>query len=523
MNIGMFLEMAAQSDGGRIAITCNGHSLTYRELFQAAQRAAADIKSSGCEYVGLLDVSGMATPIALFAAAYAGVPYVPINYRLTSAEQTALLTRIQPVYLITAAEYCAIYSKNPKISPRETTAFVKKAMGHSQVGSDEIEPQNTTVEPNAIALQIFTSGTTGKPKAAVLRHQHLVSYILASVEFASAPAQELTLVSVPPYHIAGIAVLLSSVYAGRRIQLLPAFDAAAWLRLCQQEAVTNAFIVPTMLKRIIDSMVQQELTGADFPSLRALAYGGGKMPYPVILEALRLFPDVEFTNAYGLTETSSTTTLLGPENHRQAFSSQDPTIRRRLNSVGVPLPGIEISIRDSAGRTLKAGNSGEVYVRGEQVAGEYLEKGSLLNSEGWFPTQDLGYLDDAGYLFLNGRADDIIVRGGENISPGEIEATLLEHPAVEDSAVVAIPSAQWGEAIAAVVVLKPELEVAAEALQALIKAKLRSSRVPEIIQFVDELPYNEMGKLLRREVKARLSSEHKKWLLVVQAELLQLN
>ena len=231
------------------------------------------------------------------------------------------------------------------------------------------------------------------------------------------------------------------------------------------------------------------------------------MPQPVIERAMRLFPETSFTNAYGLTETSSTIALLGPDDHRAAAASDDPAVRRRLVSVGQPLPSVEVQIRDEDGKPAPAGVRGEICVRGEQVSGEYLGRGSSLGSDGWFPTRDGGWLDDEGYLFVEGRIDDVIVRGGENMSPGEIEEVLLEHPAVADAAVVGVPSEQWGEAVAAAVVRRAGQEASEAELQDWVKERLRSSRTPEKIAFLEELPYNETGKLLRRVVRAELSGE----------------
>ena len=216
-----------------------------------------------------------------------------------------------------------------------------------------------------------------------------------------------------------------------------------------------------------------------------------------------MFPETDFTNAYGLTETSSTITVLGPDEHRLAAASNDESVRRRLVSVGVPLPGIELEIRDDEGALQPTGERGEIYVRGEQVSGEYEGRGSVVDSDGWFPTRDAGFVDGEGFLFIDGRADDVIVRGGENMSPGEIEDVLLEHPAVSDAAVVGIPSEEWGEAVVAALVISDAVTTAE--LQAWVKERMRSSRVPERLEFWDELPYNETGKLLRRVVKERLA------------------
>jgi acyl-CoA synthetase (AMP-forming)/AMP-acid ligase II len=231
------------------------------------------------------------------------------------------------------------------------------------------------------------------------------------------------------------------------------------------------------------------------------------MPLPVIERAMRRLPQVDFTNAYGLTETSSTIALLGPEEHRAAAASADAGARRRLASVGRVLPGVEVEIRDPDGKPVAAGERGEIHVRGEQVAGEYLERGSQLGPGGWFATRDGGSLDAEGFLFVEGRIDDVIVRGGENLSPGEIEEVLLAHAAVADCAVVGVPDEQWGEAVAAVVVPRAGASVSAQELRDWVRARLRSSRAPERIEFRDRLPYNETGKLVRRRLRAELAGD----------------
>ena len=229
------------------------------------------------------------------------------------------------------------------------------------------------------------------------------------------------------------------------------------------------------------------------------------MPLAVIERALELFPDVAVANAYGLTETSSTIALLGPEEHRTAAASSDTSVRRRLASVGRALPGVEIEVRDEEGKPLAPGAPGEVYARGPQVSGEYLARASQLDPQGWLATRDGGFLDEEGYLFLQGRIDDLIVRGGENLSPGEIEDVLLEHPSVAVCAVVGIADVEWGEAVAAVVVLAEGASASEDELRAWVRERLRSSRVPSRVVFRRELPYNETGKLLRRVLRAELA------------------
>jgi acyl-CoA synthetase (AMP-forming)/AMP-acid ligase II len=437
VNIALLLEMAADAFGERRAVG----DMTYADLHAAATKAAADIDGPHV----VLDVNSPAIPIGLFGAAIAGVPFVPLNYRLTQAE----------------------------IADR------RAALEAAAPGDD-------------VAVLLFTSGTTGPPKAAVLKHEHLSSYILGTVEFMGADEDEAALISVPPYHVAGIAAVLSSVYAGRRIVYLPQFSPEGWVEEALAEGVTHAMVVPTMLGRILNVLEQQR---EELPALRHLSYGGGRMPIAVIERAMALLPDAGFVNAYGLTETSSTISVLTPDDHREAFRSDDPAVRARLGSVGQPLPHLEVEIHD-----------GEVWVRGEQVSGEYLGKGSTLTEDGWYRTNDAGRIDDDGYLYIEGRLDDVIVRGAENLSPGEIEDTLLEHPAVAEAAVVGIPSEEWGEAVAAVIVLADGKRVTEAELQDFVRARLRSARTPERVEFRSELPYNETGKLLRRVLKAELTA-----------------
>jgi acyl-CoA synthetase (AMP-forming)/AMP-acid ligase II len=255
-----------------------------------------------------------------------------------------------------------------------------------------------------------------------------------------------------------------------------------------------------MLAKITEHL--GETATADVPTLRSLAYGGAKMPIPVLERAIRMFPAVDFVNAYGLTETSSTIAVLGPDDHRAALQG-DPVARARLGSAGRLLPGVQVQIRGPDG-ALPAGAAGDIHVRGEQVSGEYRGAGSVLDDDGWFATRDRGWVDDDGYLFVEGRTDDTIIRGGENIAPAEIEDVLLEHPAVAEAAVVGMPDEHWGQDIAAAVVFRPGRTVAAEELRQWVRARLRGSKTPALIVVRDALPQTGTGKVLRRELLADL-------------------
>jgi fatty-acyl-CoA synthase len=496
LNIGMLLEMAADGMGGRVAVGSADGGTTYARLLDDARRLAGLLGRSGAERLVLVDVNSDIVPTLLFGAALAGIPFVPINYRLADDQLAALLARSAPALAVVED---AVRRRAGAVDGIEYVGA-----GELKARLADAEPADPGfVDPDGITVLLFTSGTTGDPKAAVLRHRHLTSYVLSTVEFMGADPAHAGLVSVPPYHIAGMATILTAVYGGRRLLYLPTFDPAAWVDLARDEAVTHAMVVPTMLGRILDVAEER---GESLPGLVHLAYGGGRMPVPVVERALTVLPHVGLVNAYGLTETSSTVSVLDPEDHRAAFASDDPAVRARLGSVGRPLPSLEVEIRDPFGKAVPPGERGEIFVRGEQVAGEYLGRRAVLTDDGWFPTNDGGWIDEAGYLFVEGRLDDVIVRGGENISPGEVEDVLLGHPAVAEVGVVGVPDDEWGETVAAAVVLAAGAEATAEELAEWVRARLRSARTPTLIEIRSALPYNDTGKLLRRVLKAELAA-----------------
>ena len=478
MNIHLLLQMASEAMGYREAIVCGDRRMTFEELGAAAMSVAAKVKSG--EKVAYLAEGHPAFPAALFGAALAGTPFVSLNYRLSREQLDAQIVRITPAQFITDTD---VTGDGMTVLSPEAAIIGENVQGEA--------PD----EDGAVAVELFTSGTTGEPKSAILRHANLMAYIFGTVEFMSAEEDEAALLTVPPYHIAGIAAVLSSTYAGRRMVQLPNFTPESWIALAQKENVTNAFLVPTMLQRIVDHAG----SSLDLPAMRNIAYGGGKMPRSTIEKAMTLLPHVNFTNAYGLTETSATICMLGPDDHRIAFESNDPAIKRRLSSAGTPIPSIELQIRSEDGDICAPEETGLVYVRGDQVSGEYKGLGSQLDAEGWFLTKDRGFVDAGGYLFIDGRADDVIVRGGENISPGEIEEVLRTHIEVKDVAAVAVTDTEWGEAVGVAIVCPNSVDDAE--LCELVRSNLRSSRVPSVIKRMDELPYNETGKLLRRVIR----------------------
>ncbi|MBJ7338364.1 fatty acid--CoA ligase family protein [Mycolicibacterium sp.] len=493
MSISLLLEMAASSDPERPAVVSGDVRLSTEDLSALADGGAGVIAGSGAQHVAYVGTGGAMLPLLLFSSARAAVPMTPLNYRLSADGLRALLDRLPDPLVVVDDEY------------REAVGDGYRAMGAAEflAAARVAEPVVEFADPDSVAVVLFTSGTTSQPKAVELTHNNLTSYITGTVEFAAADPGDAALICVPPYHVAGVGAALSNLYAGRKMVYLSHFDAHEWVRLIGTENVTSATVVPTMLDRIVGVL---DATGAALPSLRTLAYGGSKVALPLIRKALSLLPDVGFVNAYGLTETSSTIAVLTPDDHRAALSSSDRAVARRLASVGQPVPGIEVQIRAEDGTVAGPGEPGELYVRGEQVSGKYTDIGSVLDADGWFPTRDVAVLDDEGYLFIGGRSDDTIIRGGENIAPAEIEDVLVEHPHVHDCAVVGPEDPEWGQIIVAVVVPAPGTDPDAEDLRSHVRAQLRGSRTPDRVVFRDELPTNATGKILRRELVDELNA-----------------
>ncbi len=492
MSISLLLEMASSTDPDRTAIAAGDLRLTTGELSELADGGAGVVAASGAAHVAYVGAGGAMLPLLLFASARAGVPVTPLNYRLSADGLRALIARLPDPLVVVDDEY------------RDAVGDGFRVLGSAEflTRARTAEPAAEFPDPDSVGVVLFTSGTTSAPKAVELTHNNLTSYITGTVEFASAEPGDAALICVPPYHIAGVSAALSNLYAGRKMVYLTQFDAREWVRLVEAENVTSATVVPTMLDRIVTVLDEQ---GATLPTLRTLAYGGSKVALPLVRKALELLPGVGFVNAYGLTETSSTIAVLTPDDHRVALGSDDAAVAKRLGSVGQPVPSIEVQIRAEDGTVLGAGETGELFVRGEQVSGRYTGIGSVLDDQGWFPTKDVATLDEHGYLYIGGRSDDTIIRGGENIAPAEIEDVLVEHPHVHDCAVVGPEDPEWGQIIVAVVVPVPGADPQPEDLRDFVRAQLRGSRTPDRVVFRDELPTNATGKVLRRELVSELS------------------
>jgi len=513
VNAVSFLSIPAGIVPEQEALVFEGQRFTYAETWARVRRLAAALARLGAgrgTRVAALHVNSHRYVEAYYATAMLGGVFIPLNYRAKPPELEHMLATGSARILLAGERYLEmVEALRPKLGALQAiVGFDGPTHDHpgyeqlcASAGEHEDEAE---VEDSDTTILMYTSGTTALPKGVMLTHHDFTAYVTANVELADGTPRGAALLCVPLYHIAGATNMMTTLWTGRRLVLMPQFEPRAWLDLVERERITHAFLVPTMVKKLLD---EPDLERRDLSSLEILSYGGAAMPFPVVRRAIERFPrNVGFVNAFGQTETTSTLTILGPEDHRLEGTPAEIEKRtRRLTSIGRPLPDVEVQIVGDDGSARPAGEVGEICVRTPRVMKGYAGTAeSPLVRDGWLPTRDMGWIDEDGYLYIAGRKDDMIIRGGENIAPAEVEAVLQSHPAVEEAAVIGVPDVEWGQRVAAFVVLRAG--ATATDLGAFCRERLASFKKPEIFEFVAELPKNPMGKILRRELRTKIAS-----------------
>ena len=484
--------------------------LTYADLNDRVARLSTVFKEFGLkprDVIAVLDTNSDLYIECYYGAAKAGLTFLPLNYRAKDGELEYMINTADAKVLIVGDRYLDLVARiQPRLKLKKIVALGEGAKPMARLGDliakAEPDESEAEVEDEDISILMYTSGTTSLPKGVQLRFRDFAAYVTANVEMADGTERGVALVCVPFYHIAGTTAYMTNIWTGRKVIVMPQFDAKVWLGLVQRERVTHAFVVPTMMKQIID---EPAFATTDLSSLTNLAYGGAQMPVQVIRRAIEVFPEkVGFVNAYGQTETTSSLTVLGPDDHRlQGTPEQVEHKLRRLNSIGKPLPDVEIKVRDEDGKFLPHGQVGEIIIRTPRIMKGYAgREDDARLPDGWRATGDLGWLDDDGYVFFAGRKDDMIIRGGENIAPAEIETVLMSHPGVEECAVIGVPSVEWGQTVKAFVVVRKGHQVGSPELAEFCRSRLASFKRPESIEFIDALPKNPLGKILRKDLRA---------------------
>jgi len=445
---------------------------------------------------------------AYFAAAKLGAIYVPLNFRAKGDELVYMVNSSEANTLFVGERYVDLVSSisSALTSVRYIISIESKHDGmlyYEDLISLPAEEVVTEIGDEDTTMLVYTAGTTGLPKGVMLSHNSFAIYVLENVTPADPELEERNIITVPLYHVAGIQAMMAAIYGGRTLVMERQFEPREWMELVEVEKANRAMMVPTMLKQL---MGHPDFGKRDLSSLRVITYGAAPMPLDIIKRAVDAFPGVSFINAFGQTETASTITTLGPEDHIITGTEEEKRRKlKRLSSIGKPMSDVEMKIVDETGHELPVGQVGEIVARGPRVMTGYWKDQEktekTIDKEGWVHTGDMGYVDEDGYFFLVGRAMDMIIRGGENISPEEVEAVLDSHPKIEEAAVIGVPDEEWGEQPRAVVVLKPGEIATSEEIIEYCRARMSSFKRPRSVVFVDELPRNPMGKILKRVLR----------------------
>jgi acyl-CoA synthetase (AMP-forming)/AMP-acid ligase II len=510
-----FLNIAAAICPDRTAIVFEDRRYTFGQLNERVNRLANGLMKLGVQKgdrVSFLQVNCNQCVETYFAVAKAGAIYLPLNFRAKEKELTYMLNTAEATTFIVGERYVPmIQSIRPEVKTLQNLVSIEQKHDDmlfyediiNESSPDEVE---TAIDEKDTTILMYTAGTTGFPKGVMLSHNSFTGYVLENVTPPDPEIEERNILTVPLYHVAGIQAMMAAIYGARTLVMERQFEPEEWMTLVETEKANRAMMVPTMLKQLLD---HPNFKKHDLKSLKVITYGAAPMPLPVIRKAMDEFPDVSFINAFGQTETASTITALGPEDHHITGTPEEKEKKlKRLSSIGKPMADVQMKVVDQdTGKTLGPNEVGEILAKGPRVMSGYWKDeektAKTIDKDGWVHTGDVGYVDEDGYYFLAGRSSDIIIRAGENISPEELENVIREHPGVDDVAVIGVPDETWGEEPRAVVIPKKGVKVTEEEIMELCREKLASFKRPRSVVFVDDLPRNPMGKLVKREIREK--------------------
>ncbi len=518
MIITEFLELSAMLVPERTAIAFEGKRYSYAQLKERVNRLADSLNRLGLEKgarAAILEVNCNEYVEACFATVKVGGIFVPLNFRVRQEELTYLVNKAEPKILFVGSRYAdMVNSARPQLSSVKHFIIIggkhEGMLSYDElIASGSLEERTfAEVKDEDIAVLMFTAGTTGFPKGVPQDNNAYSSYVLTNVNppDMEAPA-ETNVLCMPLYHVAGVQALMAGIYGGRTIALMRQFDEKEWFETVQREKANRVMVVPTMLKRIVEN---PDFDKYDVSSIRVLTYGAAACPYEVLKKTIERFPGRALINAFGGTETASTIAALRAEDQvitgKETEQEREKKLKRLATSIGLPMDDVEIQVRDEEGQVLPAGKTGEIVVRGPRIMKGYWKDEEktkkAFSPDGWYRTGDMGYKDEEGYIYLSGRSDDIIVRGGENIGPDEVEGTLYSHPKIEEAAVIGVKDVEWGQQVRAIVRLREGETATEQEIIEFCRSSLAGFKRPSSVVFVkEELPKTSTGKVLRRVLR----------------------
>lgn len=493
------LQAQVMEHGSKIALKCGDESVTYAQLQERAARVAGGLLAAGVlpgDRVGYLGKNSLAYFEFFLGAQTGRAVTVPINWRLAGPEVEYVVSDARLKYLLVEPQFEALAAAVAPGIPRRVINDSREGFAAWRDRQSSLAHRDGEVDWEEPLLQLYTSGTTGKPKGAVLTHRSLLG--LRAMAESIPPwfqwsAQDVSLIAMPVAHVSGTGWAIWTLQHGATGVIIREFDPHAVFEQIVANRISKLMMVPTAMQIAVRHPRARE---TDFGFLRYMYYGGAPLPPELLAECVRVF-GCGFVQMYGMTETSGTIVALAPEDH-------DPA-RGRLRSVGRPLAGVELKIVDEAGRELPTGATGEIVTRSAANMTAYFQNpaatAQTLDAQGWLRTGDAGYLDAAGYLYLQDRIKDMIISGGENIYPTEVENAIYGHPDVAEVAVIGVPDEKWGEAVKAVVVPRPGAAPSAADLIAWAAGRIARYKLPKSVDFVAALPRNHTGKILRRQLR----------------------
>lgn len=497
------LRQHALERGDHVCIHYGTRGISYSELDYRTNLLASGLVAAGVgngDRVALLDKNSPECFEVMFGAAKCGAVYVPINWRLAVPEIISILHDAGSKILFVGAEFESFIPQIMGAVQCIDSVFVIGSSSNEYSYEQWIDKHDATDpgfegDSESIVMIMYTSGTSGAPKGVIITNLSLLGRMHQSAELWKYDAESIQLIVMPLFHIGATSMSLEALVQGATNVVMREFDAGHMLALIEQHRITNMLVVPAIIQFLIDSPACQS---TDWSSLRTLIYGAAPISESLLVRAINIM-HCDFEQIYGMTEHCGCVCRLTPDDH-EAKSSE------LLRSCGIPLPWVELKIMCLKTNTeLSSGASGEIWVRSDQLMLGYWGKvdlsSSVLTTDGWFCTGDVGYLDDDGYLYIRDRVKDMIISGGENIYPAEIENILADYDGILESAVIAVPDEKWGETPKAFVVVGADSNITEQDVISFCRDNLARFKCPSSIEFVDAIPRNASGKILKQQLR----------------------
>lgn len=487
----------------KTALEVGDRTVTFGELHDRSSQAAQALRAAGVEFghrVAFIEKNGAEFYEVTFGLAKLGAVCVAVNWRLAAPEMKQIIDDAKAEVVVVGPDF---FGQVEQIEGDLERVHTIVAIGDHErwpswdewIAGHPAEDPGVETTGDDVAFQLYTSGTTGLPKGVMLKNDNFFGAISGTADMWRFTPDSVNLAMMPSFHIAGAGWGMVGLYFGCKNVVMRDIDPGAILKAIPEHRITNAFMVPVVIQFLLMTPGVEE---TDFSSLRALVYGASPITDDVLKKGIERF-GCEFIQVYGLTETTGAITQLDGADH-------DPENRPELlRSCGKPYPWVEMRIVDGDGNDVETGTVGELWTRSGQNMVGYWDNpeatAAAVTPDGWFKTGDAGYLDEDGFVYLHDRVKDMIVSGGENVYPAEVENALMTHPEVADVAVIGVPDERWGEAVKAIVVPAADTEPSEDDLIAHARTLLAGFKLPKSVDFATDLPRNPSGKLLKRELR----------------------